>query len=434
MMPIYNDGFDYENRATGFEGFNVLGTIRKGEPKAENRAGKNLPYFRFDLKPEYEHLAPALVELYGEQPTELNNVILVGGKTLNQIFPHWLMEFSGNGVLTNKCDGRTNVLSLDKSTGEYDASDKPCLKFGVGCGCQPSAMLRFNLPELSAATNTIGVFLVPVTSGIEIARFRAFLHGLETRLNQMGGDLNQIVLDFDGKQRSFPILYRFSKVTEKVAIPAPGKGRSKVNQFLCALDVMPDVIRVLSQYTPVQLEGGTPVAVLPHQTESTPVDIPVKRLEQWDIENLQYITSHLFDNIAHQNNAINAAIRLGVLLPGNDNETATRRFVRWRDYRKDREGKPGKWNDNVETVTGMVQVAASQYGMSMTEVMKALETDVDHELGGIPDYPGSKAEAYAAIIAYGVDYDPGKLGKLYLDGKIGDHAYEVALAIIGRKV
>lgn len=377
-MPIY-DGFGYEDAGTGFEGFPVVGTLRKGIPKEQGL--KELPYFRWDMKPGYEEFLPVLYEMFGPQPTLISGMILTGGNRVEKLFPHWLMEFTGNGVLKNKCDGKTCVKHLIVETGEYSSEPVTCFRETTGCACEHHATLTFYLPEFTLKTGVFGQFVVPMTSKIEILQVRAYLYSLQ----RLGVELPRLLFNYRREQR-------------EIQIPKPGKGRAKTRKYINVLEVLPEhmtgVIETMRQKSALGAPSMLAIA-----------DSAVTAAVGWDEDVLIAQTSGMFDNPAHQENAIDAAQKLAVLLPGMDTDTALRRFRAWRN---DRNERPKLWADDVAVVQRLIQRANSMFGMSQQDVSEALRVDAGNlpeDWYGIPNYVADKGRGWIAVCLAGCDYE-----------------------------
>jgi len=150
-----------------------IGTIRKGAEKPEKGFAKNLDYFRFALEEGYEGLAPVLVELFGEQPSILRGVELIG-TTPADTFDHWLEKFGGNNTLIRRCDGEKIVKRLNEGD-DFSYNFEPIACLGSpACGCKQVGRLKIKLPQLKAATGVIGYFALSTHSWNDIARLHDF--------------------------------------------------------------------------------------------------------------------------------------------------------------------------------------------------------------------------------------------------------------------
>lgn len=144
--------------------------------------GEDLDYFR----PEFTDLAPASIApawraLYGEQPTELHGLILLGA-TVNEAFPTWLEEWRGSRTCIHRCDGQTQVLHYGKRG--YDTTPTPCV--APHCECQKAGRLTFILYDLMRRTGILGAIRIVTHSFHDILN----IHDVLSRVENANGTLN----------------------------------------------------------------------------------------------------------------------------------------------------------------------------------------------------------------------------------------------------
>ncbi len=162
-----------------------LGEVKKGGPKSENKAGRDLDYFRFALPEDKQWLMEHIVKLYGAKPREIPGV-LVTGPRLEDCFTYWLFEWGYGGKVKHKCDGEMQVAHYDEEADRVCYDRIPCIQT---CVCKPSAELHFYLPELTRLTGAFGYFKLTTGSWRDIARLQQFLEYMQER-----GPLNDLQL------------------------------------------------------------------------------------------------------------------------------------------------------------------------------------------------------------------------------------------------
>ena len=186
-MPI--KGLTDRDRDFG-QGLPCLGRIFKGEPKGENRPGRDLKYFRIAFTPQYEYMAPVWRKVYGDQPTEFKNVYLAGG-TPDDAFPTW-KEAWRSGAMMRRCNGHEIVRWFDEASQTYRSDPKPCLG---KCDCKNSGRLRIFLPDLmlavsqqlGAENSVLGYFAISTTSVYDILAIHSALSDLYTLKGTVSG-------------------------------------------------------------------------------------------------------------------------------------------------------------------------------------------------------------------------------------------------------
>jgi len=83
--------------------FPIIGHVRKGAPKGENRPGKDLDYFRVEFDGgDAKLMNEQFVKLYGKEPRELKIMLL--DDNIDRVFDAWRETYVSGG-LTHRCDG-----------------------------------------------------------------------------------------------------------------------------------------------------------------------------------------------------------------------------------------------------------------------------------------------------------------------------------------
>ncbi len=99
--------------------FGIIGKLRKGDEKSENKPGKELDYWRFTSdRPE---IVTAFTNAFGEKPRNIK--VFVPFATPDEAFPTWCEVWGATG-LSHRCDGETAFIWLED--GKYKRGSKPC--------------------------------------------------------------------------------------------------------------------------------------------------------------------------------------------------------------------------------------------------------------------------------------------------------------------
>ncbi len=131
-MPIY--GLTDETRYQPGRSFPIAFTLHKGigeeMPNGRGKKLSDLNYFRASFAPGYERLEPLFVDLYGEQPQIIPNIMLLGG-TVDQVasahMEQWATNKNGQPRLMVRCNGQEIIKRLDLETGHYSYQPAPCM-------------------------------------------------------------------------------------------------------------------------------------------------------------------------------------------------------------------------------------------------------------------------------------------------------------------
>lgn len=192
--------------------FPKLGTIRKGAPKAGNRPGQDLDYFRFDT--DNADLEGVFLQAYGQQPREVN--VFLPYKTTEQNFSSWMEEWAASS-LVRRCDGESQMIWLNDDKRTYSKGHKTCLGCEGKTGCKPSGRLSVVIPELKR----LGYVEVQTHSKWDIMGLTENLVAIE----QATGDL-----------RGIP--FKLCRCLRSISTPRDN-GRARADKWLLSLEVAP---------------------------------------------------------------------------------------------------------------------------------------------------------------------------------------------------
>lgn len=166
-------------------GLPVIARLYKGEEKPENanRPGKDLDYFRVEFEPQFEHLRPDWIDLYGERPREFPRAYFAA-PTVDEAFQAWKEEWTAT-VLLHRCDGESQVQWWDTNAGVYFRSKKPCA--APACACKPTGRLNLILPDLLEATGILGYVALTTHSVNDILTLYRYLSDIQRMYGQITG-------------------------------------------------------------------------------------------------------------------------------------------------------------------------------------------------------------------------------------------------------
>ena len=173
-----------------------IATLFKGTKKRERTnakgekyliMGEDLPYFRVEFEPQFEHLRPLWLELYGEKPDSFYGVFLAG-KTTDEAFPCWREEYNSSGTLIHKCDGESQVLFYDRRTGFHCTYKTECAAhFEPPCKCDDTGRLNLLIPEFIEAAGLLGYVSITTHSLNDILTLTRYLNDIEGMYGTLAG-------------------------------------------------------------------------------------------------------------------------------------------------------------------------------------------------------------------------------------------------------
>lgn len=176
-------------------GLPLIARIKKGEEKqVKTRAdgstyetvGKDLDYFRIEFEPQYEHLRDDFESIYGDQPTELWNV-LMGAPTVDEAFPTWLEQWTATALL-HQCDSEQQNRWYNTEAQRMMTAKKACDKDAdKPCACTRIGRLNIVLPDFTDETGALGYFMVTTHSIHDIITVFQYLTRIYTTCGSLGG-------------------------------------------------------------------------------------------------------------------------------------------------------------------------------------------------------------------------------------------------------
>lgn len=225
------------------DGFPRIGKLHKGARRTEEdikkkRPGKDLPYFRIEFEPQFEHLRPAWEEMYTTRPTFFDPVY-VFGQTIEEAFDFWFEEWTASTLL-HRCNGREQVLWFDQNPKVQRHSraripcryDAPKGQRPPGCGdCRLVGRLNLMLPKFIDATGVLGYIMAETHATNDITE-------IYTTLNTVA---------YSGPL--FGVQFRFGRAPKTISVPKTDRntgersGRMKVEKSLFHLYVNEDYTR-----------------------------------------------------------------------------------------------------------------------------------------------------------------------------------------------
>lgn len=168
--------------------FPEIGQIRKGSPKdANGQMGRDLTYFRIEIDEKEVDTKKAIIEKYGERPTELP--IVLAFNEVERVWDAWYEAYTA-GRLVARADGEFFTYKIDVQTGEvltkneripFD-KDTPVGFYTSQKGkqvpifCKPVGRLRVVLPDLQR----LAYFTVMTTSIHDIINISSQIEAIAT--------------------------------------------------------------------------------------------------------------------------------------------------------------------------------------------------------------------------------------------------------------
>lgn len=235
-MPI--KGLTDGSRDLRGGGMPLLARLYKGSQKQDKGGkkifGKDLPYFRVEFEPQYTHLQPAWLDLYGEQPVIFSNVV-AAGNNVGEVFSTAMEEWTGGNTLLRRCDGE--YVQVQWTGAAYD---RRVHKGNCGsCECRRVGRLNLIFPDLFRATGTLGYIMAITHSVHDIMNLYDFLAGAERNL----GTLHRARM-------------RFGRASRTISTPGKDGKRMAIEKSLLYLEYDP-------QFAAAMLDSGEQQPALP---------------------------------------------------------------------------------------------------------------------------------------------------------------------------
>lgn len=458
-MPIV--GLTDHTPAAG-AGMKFLGKLFKGSPKNEKgHSGRDLNYFRIEWAeeikalPEFSEIEASFNSLYGEQPTQFRNVVLLGGTSVHEVFPTFMNSYVASHFV-RRCTGDTIVLEFDDATLYYNRVEKPCMRSEThDCGCKPEGRLQMVFLDFCKETNLLGYFQFNVGAIHEIRDFYEFLSGVYATYGSMSGirfifgrASKKISAKIAGKEgvkrqrqsRSMAYLQVEPEyVGELLAAIAPELGTGEYEQ-------LPAVVPVPGEPTPEpdgnDIPHGEDVPPVPEESlegeivDPTPDPTPAKkRKAKWRTSSnmkpiadetgmleldAMHATAHLFSSPENQQLVIE-----GLEASGEYNAKTTKEQL----IAMLTKIGASSWILEDGAAAKIVQ-AAGKYNLKEDDVLKALRVvEGNANIMQIKQFTGSKVDAWAAVIAAACDYEPKRIKAIRGDETVCERALEITESI-----
>lgn len=171
----------------------VIGALRKGDVKQQNRWGKDLTYFRFTARSDKSgDMEAAFTAAYGAEPSRL--LVYLPTDDIDELFMAFCEEYSAGGIV-HRCD-RDWLYERDRTTGKFYRTNEPC-PYGPQAerprqrttsvpGCKQVGRLHVILPELVGA-GYWGVVTALTHSEHDIANLYRSLTDAKNRFGSLQG-------------------------------------------------------------------------------------------------------------------------------------------------------------------------------------------------------------------------------------------------------
>lgn len=405
-MPIQH----LTDRDTIYPNFGLprIGKIRKGAAKTEKGVGADLDHFRVTFEEDFSHLASVFVDMYGDEPKELQNVLLLGDAP-EQALESWYLEHASNR-LVHKCDGATQVQHYDNEEQRTSFEPIACARNTEHrCACVERGTLRLILPDFTQETGVWGFFQLETGSIYDIIKIHGYLSwiysirrsltGVPFTIGRVKQEVNARIID---KKTNKPkrvtvdkhLLYirTSEQYTKERLLPMLMSG---VNAPDITRDVLPSTVVNMSTGEVVSTEkvlsnpvkslstgqengqeiGQTGQALLTGQTgQDEPLDASnISWLRLWDYEELVASTSDLFDNQVHQMNAIRQMIDNGKLVDEMDTAQAIDVFRALREARNLEKIGFVEWTSDPAQRAEFMGVVSKYLRLNQSQTLRALE-------------------------------------------------------------
>lgn len=214
--------------------FPEIGSIRKGIKVEKKRGDKtievpqDLEHFRVEFDVQEQDAAARFVQVYGEQPQEIN--IILPFDEIERCWDAWLEAYTA-GRLVARADGQRFVYLVDTKTGEVKVKNGvPFVPYedgmvvghdyqGKDVFCRPSGRLQVIVPELKRAA----YLTVHTTSIHDIANISQQLQAFK-QIN-------------DGVIKGVPLVLR--RRPKKISVPKPDGQRVRMEKWLLSIEADP---------------------------------------------------------------------------------------------------------------------------------------------------------------------------------------------------
>lgn len=260
--------------------FPEIGSVRKGEPKTENKPGKDLTYFRVEFDEREEKTRNEFVKRYGNEPRAIN--ILLPFDDIDRVWDAWYEAYTA-GRMVARSDGEHFLYLVDVRTGQIAVKDsEPITPHREVVGtytnsktrkqeeikCRPVGRLKVVIPELARMA-----YLTVLTTSIhDIRNLSEQLQGIKA--------LN------GGRIAGVPLVLR--RRPKKISTPKPDGSRARYTKWMLSIEADPDwVRRMLESLNRHALpEGGA--NLLPAQTQEPEEEIEGNYEDMGDTEDEEW--------------------------------------------------------------------------------------------------------------------------------------------------
>lgn len=204
--------------------------IERGGRQVET-TGRDLDYFRAEFEPQFAHLAPLWVEMYGSEPREFAPVFLAAS-TVAEAFATWKEEWGGAGTLLHRCDGKEQVRRWDAAAGAYSSEPTACA--APQCGCKAVGRLSIVLPDFVQESGVLGYVSIVTHAINDILTVYRYLSDIQRLYGRLTG-----------------VPFVFGRAAKEVSVPKQVKrdggyvveGRMKTTKSLFYIHVAPEFAR-----------------------------------------------------------------------------------------------------------------------------------------------------------------------------------------------
>lgn len=238
--------------------FPEIGQIRKGSPKdASGQMGRDLTYFRIEVDEKEIDTQKAIIEKYGEKPTELP--IVLAFNEVERVWDAWYEAYTA-GRLVARADGEFYTYKIDTKTGEVLTKGDP-MPFDkddvvgyytskndkqVPIKCKPVGRLRVVLPDLQR----LAYFTVMTTSIHDIINISSQIEAIAT--------FNS------GRIASVPLILK--RRPKEISCPKPDGSRARYTKWMLSIEADP-------QWVALSLQAAKTLSLPAGATEYLPSGI-----------------------------------------------------------------------------------------------------------------------------------------------------------------
>lgn len=233
--------------------FPEIGQIRKGIKETRTRQDgssytvpKDLEFFRVEFDQRESRAAARFVQVYGEQPQEIN--VILPFDEIERCWDAWLEAYTA-GRLVARSDGQKFVYLVNTETGEAVVKNGvPIVPYidgqvvgkdyeGKDVFARPVGRLRVIVPELARAA----YLTVHTTSVNDIANISMQLEAFK-QIN-------------DGVIKGIPLVLR--RRPKKISIPTKDGQRARMQKWLLSIEADPEWVRAkLAEVKTLALPNG----------------------------------------------------------------------------------------------------------------------------------------------------------------------------------